>query len=81
MPGFEARTWFGMIAPKATPSAVVRLWNAEVTHALSQKDVLDSLTIQGFEPAGGAPDEFSALVSAERSKWSRVVAASGIKLD
>jgi tripartite-type tricarboxylate transporter receptor subunit TctC len=81
MPGFEARTCFGMIAPKATPAAIVRMWNGEVTHALSQKDVLDSLTNQGFEASVGTPGEFSALVSAERSKWSRVVSASGLKFD
>jgi tripartite-type tricarboxylate transporter receptor subunit TctC len=81
LPGFEVKTWFGLIAPKATPAAVVRLWNGEVTHALSQRDVIDSLNIQGFEASNGTPDDFAAMVGAERAKWSRVVATSGIKLD
>jgi tripartite-type tricarboxylate transporter receptor subunit TctC len=79
--GFEAKGWFGLLAPKATPPAVVRLWNSEVNQALAQKDVRDTFSDQGFDPAGGTVEQFAAHMGTERVKWSRVVAASGIKLD
>jgi tripartite-type tricarboxylate transporter receptor subunit TctC len=81
LPGFEVKSWFGLIAPRATPALVVRLWNSEINHALLQKDVIDSLSIQGFEPAGGTPEQFATHISDERIKWSRVVTASGLKFD
>jgi tripartite-type tricarboxylate transporter receptor subunit TctC len=79
--GFEVTAWFGLIAPKATPAPIVRLWNGEANNALAQKDVRDSLFNQGFESSGGTPEEFTAPINAERIKWSRVVSASGIKFD
>jgi tripartite-type tricarboxylate transporter receptor subunit TctC len=81
MPGFEVKTWFGLMAPRSTPEPIVRLWNAEVNHALAQKDVREGFANQGFEPAGGTPEAFAAHIDAERAKWSRVVAASGLKFD
>lgn len=81
MPGFEVRTWFGAIAPKAVPVNVVRLWNTELNQALAQKDVRETLSNQGLEPAGTTPEQFTAFIQEERVKWLRVVQASGLKFD
>jgi tripartite-type tricarboxylate transporter receptor subunit TctC len=81
LPGFEVTAWFGLIAPKATSAPIVRLWNGEANNALAQKDVRDNLFNQGFEAAGGTPEEFAVHINAERIKWSRAVAASGLKFD
>jgi tripartite-type tricarboxylate transporter receptor subunit TctC len=58
----------------------VRL-NAEVSRALATKQVQDSLLNRGLEPAGGSPEQFSAFIASESTKWSRAVKASGAKLD
>lgn len=81
MPGFEARTWFGMIAPKGVPAQVVRLLNAEVNQALGLKDVREGFAAQGLDAAGTTAEAFAAFMHEERVKWERVVKSSGIKFD
>jgi tripartite-type tricarboxylate transporter receptor subunit TctC len=79
--GFEARAWFGLLAPRGTPAQIIQRWNMETNHALSLPDVRESLANQGFVAAGTTPGQFAALIAEERVKWARVVKASGIKFD
>jgi tripartite-type tricarboxylate transporter receptor subunit TctC len=79
--GFEARAWFGLLAPKGTPAQIIQRWNMETNHALSLPDVRESLANQGFVAAGTTPGQFAALITEERVKWARVVKESGIKFD
>lgn len=81
LPDYEVSSWFGLLAPRATPGDIVRRLNAEVTRALAMKEVQDSLLNRGLEPAGGSPEQFSAFIGSESAKWSRAVKASGAKLD
>lgn len=77
----EVETWYGMFAPAGVPSSVVTKLNAELNVLLGQPDVRTLLSRQGMIPAGGTPERFGALVGKELARWSRVVAAAGIKAD
>ena len=81
LPGFEVSSWFGLLAPRGTPNDVIGRLNAEVLKALGTKEVHDTLSNQGLEPAGGSPERFSLVIVDDGAKWSRAVKASGAKLD
>jgi tripartite-type tricarboxylate transporter receptor subunit TctC len=79
--GFEATAWFGIVAPKATPEAIVRRLNAEVNKALAMPDVKEKLLQQGAEASPESPEEFGAFIHNEVVKWGKVVKASGAKVE
>ena len=81
VPGYEATAWFGLLAPPATPRAVVDLLQRHVAAILRQPEVEKQFLDQGAEPVGNTPDEFSRLIAAELQKWAKVVAATGVKLE
>ncbi|HEX4798288.1 MAG TPA: tripartite tricarboxylate transporter substrate binding protein [Burkholderiales bacterium] len=81
LPDLEVDTWYGMFAPAGAPGAVVAKLNAELNALLRQPDIRELLTKQGMVPAGGTPERFGDLVKKELVRWSRVVAATGIKAD
>jgi tripartite-type tricarboxylate transporter receptor subunit TctC len=79
LPGYEVS--IGVLAPTGIPNDVITRLNAEVLRTLATKEVRDSLSAQGFEPRGGSPEQFSALIVSDTAKWSRAIKASGAKLD
>ena len=79
--GYEASSWFGILAPAGTPKAIVTRLNAESMKALQTREVQEQLTRQGMDPAGSTPGEFDAYLRAEIAKWTRVVKQAGIKPD
>jgi tripartite-type tricarboxylate transporter receptor subunit TctC len=81
VPGFEASSWFGMLAPAGTPAPIVARINAEVNKWLQSADAREKLLSQGAEAAGGPPERFAAHIRAESEKWAKVVKASGAKVD
>jgi tripartite-type tricarboxylate transporter receptor subunit TctC len=80
-PGFEANTWYGLLAPAGTPAPIVVRLNAEVNRALAAKDVRERLAREGGDVLGGSPAQFAAFLAAEHAKWGRVVRESGAKVD
>ncbi len=80
-PGFEAGTWFGMLAPVAVPKDIVVTLHAAVVKALGQADVRERLASQGATAIGSSADQFAAYIRSETEKWSRVLKASGIKAE
>jgi tripartite-type tricarboxylate transporter receptor subunit TctC len=78
--GFEAVNWTGLVAPRATPEAVIAAWNAETRRALQSDEMLARLAQDGSEPLGSTPAEFRAHVEAEHAKWGRVVREARIEL-
>jgi tripartite-type tricarboxylate transporter receptor subunit TctC len=78
-PGFDASSWFVLLAPAATPPAVVGRLNREVVHALKQPDVQKPLETAGFEVAGSSPAEAAALIRAELAQWGRLIKETGIR--
>ena len=81
VPGFDISTWFGLLAPAATPPAVVSKWNADVTRILESPDMRERLTALGAEAAPMTPQAFGAFIATELAKYARIVKASGAKVD
>ena len=81
LPGFEASSWFGVLAPAGTPAPIVARINAEVNKWLQSAEAREKLLSQGAEAAGGSPEQFAQHIRAESEKWAKVVKASGAKVD
>jgi tripartite-type tricarboxylate transporter receptor subunit TctC len=79
--GFDANTWFGLVAPKGTPPAIVEKINAEVNKVLKSADVREKFAAEGGGALGGSSQEFAAVLKADHAKWGKVVKDSGAKLD
>ena len=79
--GFEASSWFGLLAPAGTPADVVNRLQQEVAKALNDPAIKEKLLAQGAIPSGNTPQEFQKLIDAEIQKWAAVVKASGAKVD
>ena len=81
VPGYEAYSWVGMIAPAGTPKEVIARLNREIVEILKQKDVAEKLNAQGALPVGDTPEQFGAYIKAEIEKWGAVVRSSNIKAE
>jgi tripartite-type tricarboxylate transporter receptor subunit TctC len=79
--GFEATSWFGLMAPAGTPADVVARIQAETAKALAQPAVKERMLGQGAIPSGMSSAEFARFIAAETEKWAKVVKASGAKVD
>jgi len=81
LPGFEATSWFGLLAPAGTPKEVIAKLNAEVAKWLASPEAREKLAAQGAIAAGKTPEDFTQHIVAETAKWQKVVKESGAKVD
>ena len=81
LPGFDASSWFGLLAPAGTPPEIVSRIQKEVTKSLGTTDMKEKLLAQGAIPGGNSPEQFNSFINAEHIKWAQVVKASGAKVD
>ena len=79
--GFDASSWFGLLAPAGTPPDIVSRIQQEVARSLSTPAIKEKLLSQGAIPSGNTPAEFARLIDSEHKKWARVVKESGAKVD
>ena len=79
--GFDAVTWFGLLAPAATPKDVIAKLNAEFNKALQTPELRKKLGDEGADAAGGTPEQFAALMKDEVPRWGKIVKESGAKVD
>jgi len=79
--GFDASSWFGLLAPAGTPADIVNRVQQESAKALGTPALKERLLSQGAIPSGMAPGEFAAYIAAETKKWAQVVKVSGAKVD
>ena len=79
--GFEASSWFGLLAPAGTSTNTINRIQQEVAKALGSPEIKEKLVAQGAIPSGNTPAQFAALIEAEHKKWAEVVKVSGAKVD
>jgi tripartite-type tricarboxylate transporter receptor subunit TctC len=79
VPGYEAFSWAGLIAPAGTPKEVVTRLNHETMQILKQKDIVDQLARDGTLASPDTPEQFSAYIKAELDKWAKIVKLADIK--
>ncbi len=79
VPGFDVSSWFGVLAPAATPRDAIDRLHVEIARVLAAKDVKERLAADGAEPVGNTPQEFAAFIRAELVKWGKVVKGTGIR--
>ncbi len=81
VPGYDASTWYPLLAPAGTPAMIVDKLNAQLVAILAVADVRDKLQAQGMETVGSTPAELAAHLRSEMVKWEKVVRLSGAKVD
>lgn len=81
LPGFEVTAWFGLLAPTGTPPAVITKIHVDTVRVLNMPDVRERFVSQSAEPGGNKPEEFTAFIQSEITKWAKVIKASGAKAD
>jgi tripartite-type tricarboxylate transporter receptor subunit TctC len=79
VPGYEASTWYGLLAPARTPAAAIARLHDATVKILADAALREKLADQGFEPVGGSPGEFGAYIKSEIAKWSKVIRDAGIR--
>jgi tripartite-type tricarboxylate transporter receptor subunit TctC len=78
---FEASTWFGIVAPAATPREIVMKLNAAIVKGVSDKVVVQRLLDQGMDTVLNTPDQFAERIRTDLPRWGKLVKAAGIKAD
>jgi len=79
--GFEAVSWYALMAPAHTPREIVARLSTEITRVVRLQDIRERLNSLGAEPVGGTPDELAATMRSESSRWTKVIKTAGIKAD
>jgi len=79
--GYEATTWFGLLAPAKTPREIVARLNAEVGRILADRQLGERLVREGVEPSPGTPEQFAKFIREEIAKYARLVKAAQLKGD
>ena len=79
--GFDATSWFGLLAPAGTPPDIVNRLQQEVAKSLGTPAIKEKLLAQGAIPSGNSPAEFARHIENEHRKWAQVVKSSGAKVD
>jgi tripartite-type tricarboxylate transporter receptor subunit TctC len=81
VPGYEAGSWYGILAPAGTPRAIVAKLHAAIVHALAQPEVRERLVGEGAEVIGSTPEAFAAHITAELARTGKLVRAAGIRME
>jgi len=77
--GYEATTWFGLMAPVKTPRDIVVRLSVETDKILKSQEVRERFLVEGLEPIGGTPESFAQFIRAEIDKYAKVVKAGNLK--
>jgi tripartite-type tricarboxylate transporter receptor subunit TctC len=81
VPGYHYTTWYGLLAPAATPRPVINVLSQSVARALTSADLRDKFAQQGLEMEGGTPEQFTAMVRQEVARWEKIIRAAKIQGD
>jgi len=81
VPGYEASTAFGVLAPANTPAVIVTRLNQEIVRILQNAEIKGRLETQGLEAVGGTPQQYEVHLRAELAKYARIVKSAGIRIE
>ena len=81
LPGFEAVSWYALMAPAGTPKEVIGKIHSDIAKVLQMPDVRERLAGMGAEPSGESPAELAARIKAESDRWGEVVRKANIRAD
>lgn len=81
LPGFEASSWFALVAPAGTPKEIVARLNAEAAKILKDPKMAEQFAQRGVRLVGNSAEEFAAFIPRERARWGEIVKASGVKME
>jgi tripartite-type tricarboxylate transporter receptor subunit TctC len=81
VPGYEAIGWFGLLAPAATPKAIVEKVSRDANAVLADPEVRAKMLALGAEPSGDTPEEFGRFIHADQAKWSKLMRERGIVVE
>ena len=77
IPGFEAATWYGVLAPAGTPPAIVNKLQNDIAAVLQQPDAKAYVSESGFEAIGNTPEQFAQVIQRDMQKWGKLIRALG----
>ena len=80
MPGFEAVSWYALMAPAGTPQAIVAKLHDGAVEAINAPEAKAALEAQGAKPVGNTPAELSAVIAADTARWAKVIRDANIKV-
>jgi len=81
LPGYDVSTWYGLLAPAATPREIVLRVNTELNRIVQDPEMKAQLAAKGFEVESGTPEQFGSLISTEVEKWTKVVKAANVRIE
>jgi tripartite-type tricarboxylate transporter receptor subunit TctC len=81
LPGFQLEVWWGLLAPAATPAAVIKRLNQELNTVLASPEMIDLLQREGAVPRPSSPEQFGALARSELTRWAKVIKDAKIQLE
>ena len=81
LPGFEASSWFALVAPAGTPKEIVARLNAETAKILRDPKMVEQFAQRGVRLVGNSVDDFTAFIPKERARWADIVKMSGVKME
>ena len=81
LPGYQAQGWFGLLAPKATPPALIAKLHDDVAKVLAMADVRKDLIAKGADPGDMSAAEFGRFIAEEQAKWAKLVKDAGIVME
>ncbi len=81
LPGFEAISWYGVLAPAATPKEIVARINREIGKAVANPDTAERLAAEGANPSAGSPEQFGSFIRSEILRWGKVIKTTGTTID
>ena len=81
VPGYEAIGWFGLLAPAATPKALVERISRDANRVLADAEVRERMLALGAEPSGDTPEAFGSFIRADQAKWSQLIRERAIPVE
>ena len=78
LPGYEATSWYGVLAPAATPKEIITRLNTEIVKGIASPDTAERLAGEGAQPTSSTPEQFGAFIKSEIARWAKVMKAAGV---